>query len=105
MPDHLHLLIKPNPGVELSRITKGIKGVTARKINERRKIRGNLWQDESFDRIIRSQEELDEKIKYMLNNPVKRGLAKNGFIYEGCYFKGYEKTVEMLKQGEGKTWV
>ncbi|HUT54505.1 MAG TPA: transposase [bacterium] len=102
MPDHLHLMIKPNPGIELSRITKGLKGATAREINKMRHARGSLWQDESFDRIIRSQEELDEKIKYMLDNPVKKGLAEIGFLYEGCYFKGYEPTVEMLKERKGK---
>ena len=33
MPDHVHLLIKPLQDVDLSRIMKGIKGVSARQLN------------------------------------------------------------------------
>src|SRR5216683_1208881 len=40
MPDHVHLLLCPLPGFTLSRIMKGIKGVSARKINQRRKSTG-----------------------------------------------------------------
>jgi len=77
MPDHVHFLARPQPGVELSRMMKGIKGVTARKINQARGSRGSLWQDESFDRIIRDEQEFGEKLEYILLNPVKAGLAED----------------------------
>ena len=88
MPDHVHFLALPNPGVELSRMMKGIKGVTARKINQARGSRGSLWQDESFDRILRDQEEFEEKLEYIFTNPVKAGLVEEGWNYPGFYFKG-----------------
>jgi len=31
--------------------------------------------DESFDHIIRHEEELKEKIEYVQNNPVRKGLV------------------------------
>ena len=85
MPDHAHALLRPKDGVELSRITKGIKGVSARIVNEARGQRGPLWQDESWDRIVRDQEELDEKLQYMLDNPVRAGLASDGWEYDAWY--------------------
>jgi hypothetical protein len=36
---------------------------------------GSLWTDESFDHIIRHEDELKEKIEYVQNNPVKKGLV------------------------------
>lgn len=87
MPDHVHLLLIPCTGFSLSRILKGIKGVTARRVNHRRDTRGRLWQDESFDRIVRDQPELQEKLKYMFNNPVKAGLASDPWQYRGWYVK------------------
>ena len=75
MPDHVHFLFKPTPPYELSRIMKGIKGVSSRKINERRCTSGRIWQEESWDRIVRDAEELQEKLVYMANNPVKAGLV------------------------------
>ncbi len=37
---------------------------------------GSLWMDESFDHIIRHEEELKEKIEYIQNNAVKKGLVQ-----------------------------
>lgn len=86
MPDHVHILLSPNEGVNLSRITKGIKGVSSREINAMRGRRGHLWQDESFDRIVRDRAELFETLKYMLHNAAKRGLVLDPWKYEGWHF-------------------
>ena len=63
MPDHAHLILRPDRGYDLSRIMKGTKGATARRVNEARGKFDYLWQDESWDRILRNQDELDEKMK------------------------------------------
>ena len=85
MPDHVHALLRPKEGVELPRILKGMKGVSARIVNEARGRRGELWQDESWDRIVRDQKELDEKLQYMLDNPVRAGLVSDGGDYDAWY--------------------
>lgn len=87
MPDHVHTILRPKAGVSLPRITKGVKGVTARLINARRGRRGALWQDESYDRIIRDDKEMGEKTEYIFNNALKRGLCADGWDYRGFYFK------------------
>ena len=76
MPDHVHLLLKPILPYDLSRIMKGIKGVSARKINVHRKSSGTIWQDESWDRIVRDAGEFDEKLQYMADNPVEAELVR-----------------------------
>lgn len=88
MPDHVHLLLRPRAGLALSRIMKGVKGVSARALNQRRGTKGSIWQDESFDRIVRDQAELDEKLNCMFMNPVKAGLTQEPESYIGWYFKG-----------------
>jgi REP element-mobilizing transposase RayT len=85
MPDHVHLLFTPFPGFDLSRITKGIKGASARLVNAVREKRGNLWQDESFDRIVRNQAELDEKLNYIYTNPVRAELVEDPSEYPATY--------------------
>ena len=86
MPDHVHLLIRPKPGMTLSNIMHGIKGVSAHKINEHRATKGKVWQDESYDRIIRDRREFDEKLSYMLNNALKKGLTNDPWHYVGWYY-------------------
>lgn len=92
MPDHVHLLLQPRRAFDLSRVLKGMKGVSARLVNDSRGEHGNLWQDESCDRIMRDQAEFDEKLDYMLNNPVKRGLVEDPWAYDGWYYNAEWET-------------
>lgn len=92
MPDHMHLLLKPHPNFTLSRITKGIKGTSARWINRRRGTSGAVWLHESWDHIVRNENELLEKIHYMFHNPVKAGFADELSLYEGWYWSGKDGT-------------
>ena len=96
LEDHVHLLIYPNKGYEISRITKGIKGTTAREINNKRgKVNTSVWQDESHDRIVRDKDELKNKLYYMLGNPVKKGYVGDPFKYEGWYYnERYEEEIK-----------
>ena len=86
MPDHVHLILEPCAGYSLSRIMKGIKGVSARKINLARNSNGSIWQDESFDRIIRDENEYNEKMLYMFENPLRAGLTEEPQDYIGWYY-------------------
>ncbi len=85
LPDHFHIIFQPKDSYTLSRIMKGIKGVTARLINQARNQTGVIWQHESFDRIIRNNGELNEKLNYMLSNSVRLGLTENPWEYTFWY--------------------
>lgn len=78
MPTHFHFAFELLPGNKgISKIMQSIKGVSARRINKALNRSGKLWQDESYDRWIRNDVELYFVIKYILENPVKAGLANN----------------------------
>ena len=87
MPDHVHLVFVPLIDVEksevfsLARITKAIKGTSAHLINQRLSVSGRVWQEESFDRVLRVSEKLDEKIAYILDNPMRKGLVSSSDEY------------------------
>ena len=83
MTDHVHLLLRPIGEYTLSRVMKGIKGVSARLVNQRRGTLGQVWQDESWDRIVRDDAEFEQKRLYMANNPIKAGLIKADEPYDG----------------------
>ncbi|HEX8253323.1 MAG TPA: transposase [Thermoanaerobaculia bacterium] len=82
MPDHVHLLFVPLDGWTLDRILRRVKGVSARLINRELQRRGAVWQAESFDRILRSDEDVTRKGEYIANNPVRAGLAATPEEYE-----------------------
>jgi REP element-mobilizing transposase RayT len=74
MSNHVHLLIWPNR--LLWRITKSIKGYTARECNKILKHTGtSFWQEESFDHLVRNEDEFYRIRTYIEMNPVKAGLV------------------------------
>ncbi len=85
MPDHVHLLLRPWRNLSLSRILKGIKGTTARLLNLRRGSRRSLWQEEYFDEIVRTRNELRDKLNYMFRNPLTAGLTADPWKWAGWY--------------------
>lgn len=87
MPNHVHLLIESLVSVQANHRGKSakypitdtlrlLKGRTARDCNLELKRSGSFWQHESYDHVVRDDKELSRIILYILNNPVKAGLAK-----------------------------
>lgn len=71
MPDHVHLLFTPmqkgtGEWSSLAEIMNGIKGTSSHSVNRLLQRKGALWLDESFDRVMRSADELGEKILYIV---------------------------------------
>lgn len=80
MPDHLHLLLRPlrdSSGWSylLVDILQCLKSATAHRINQCLHASGPVWEEESFDHVLRSDESLKKKIEYIRLNPVRRGLV------------------------------
>jgi putative transposase len=74
MANHVHMLI--TPAVALARITKGLKGVTARAANRiLARIGKPFWLDESYDHWVRNEKEFDRIVSYIENNPLAAGLV------------------------------
>jgi len=97
MPDHTHILATSQEKSEgewhsLSDILHSVKRHSARQINHLRGRRGSLWQPESFDRIVRDEEEFDEKANYILSNAVNAGLVEDGWLYDGFWCEGVQGT-------------
>ena len=78
-----------NPIDTLSKITHSIKSFTAHEMNKALNKRGKFWQDESMDKIIRSEKEFIEKITYIVNNPMKAHLSQEYRDYKWLYVKDW----------------
>ena len=78
MPNHVHVLVQPFPGVLLEEWLYSIKRFTGSEICKNALLKtnimmrqGHLWQTESFDRIVRNSKELIRIRQYIANNPAK----------------------------------
>jgi REP element-mobilizing transposase RayT len=81
MPDHVHLLLQPLRDangwpVPLVDILQCMKSTTAHRINKQLGHSGPVWEEESFDHVLRSAESLKEKAEYIRQNPARRKLVR-----------------------------
>src|ERR1700693_456044 len=107
MPDHVHLLLEPQIKDRsengesifwpLAEILHGIKSSTAHRIAKLRGEPGSVWDKESFDRLIRSESDLEEKFSYICRNPWDSGLVDANADYPWLW------TQEMSSAGAPKT--
>lgn len=79
MPDHVHLICLPLTDerglISIPEIMQTIKSESAHRINNALARSGRVWQDESFDHVLRGDESLRKKVQYILENPVRAGLV------------------------------
>jgi len=73
MPNHIHVLVRPYETHALKAILQTWKSFTAHAINRHMARRGQLWQKESFDHIVRSAAQLERFREYIRSNPEKAG--------------------------------
>ena len=92
MPDHVHLLFTPLragngwpfPAVD---ILQCFKSATAHRINKLLHLAGPVWEEESFDHVLRSNESLKEKCEYVRQNPVEAGLISRPEDYHWLWIE------------------
>lgn len=75
MPDHAHMLVEGEtdaaafvPFMTLARQRMAL--------TYRRAARRHLWQDGYYERVLRRDEDSVAVVRYMLDNPVRAGLAQ-----------------------------
>lgn len=71
MPNHVHVVVRPNREHTLEQILHSWKRYSARQVNTYMGRSGKLWQEESFDRILRDTQHLRRVVRYVEKNPGK----------------------------------
>jgi REP element-mobilizing transposase RayT len=80
MPNHVHLLATPT--VPLPKLTRSLKGITAKRANSKLGLTESpFWQEESFDRLVRHDREFEKIRNYIEENPVRAGLVREASDY------------------------
>ncbi len=95
MPNHVHLVldvrgytVEPylkRPSYVLSRIMESLKRHSARQSNIVLGRVGHFWQKESYDHVVRDGNDLNNIIRYIIDNPVKAGLISSPDKWKWSY--------------------
>jgi hypothetical protein len=76
MPNHVHAVIQPIEGHELSDILHSWKSWTAKEANQVLHRTGVFWQPESYDHLVRDADDLRNQIEYAWGNSDNAGLSE-----------------------------
>jgi REP element-mobilizing transposase RayT len=101
MPNHVHMVfyivertacslnenVNERSGRSLYKIMQSLKSYTANECNKILKRTGSFWQHESYDHVVRNDEELNRIIEYVLNNPLKANIIDNVNEWKWSYCK------------------
>jgi len=109
MPEHVHLVLWPHKNVQISSILKTVKqsvskrAITWMKTHDARFLKRlehvrpdgqfayRFWQrGGGYDRNLRSVADIHEKIHYVHNNPVRRGLVETASLWRWSSCRTWE---------------
>jgi len=116
IPCHVHLLILPKRGRDISKIMQLIKYRTARDIRRNdmlsdmsgrrqpgcrlhdlgQRCEHSIWQRSFYDRIIRSDEQMCNTINYINYNAAHHHLVDDPLNWPYTSFHNYDKTGQAL---------
>ena len=115
MPNHIHLVLKANKDHSISAIIGNIKRITSRKIRDelsrlnhwnilneleshskKETQIAKIWKPRFDCLVITNERTLVQKVEYIHNNPVKKGLVENPdeyFYSSASNYKGFENNI------------
>lgn len=108
MPDHIHLIVNP-VGCDIELVGKELKGISAKKILDwlkqndhlislrklvrpktgKRNHSHSVWQKKVKSVDLWSQKFIQQKIRYVHNNPVRAGLCNHPADWKWSSYRAY----------------
>ena len=79
MPNHVHLLIQIRREFQLRKQLTETMRFSGRKVNAHLGRRGDCWQTEPFDHVVRSDAQFVYLQRYIAENPMKAGLSDHEY--------------------------
>jgi putative transposase len=98
VPDHLHLLAEGTmPDADLKSFVTKSKQLSGYHFARRRRAR--LWQRYGYERVLRAEETTRDVVRYILENPVRAGLAKGvtSYPFWGSEVYSREQLIEYVQ--------
>jgi putative transposase len=72
MNDHVHVVVRPKAMVRLEKLVQSWRSYTSHLLCRKAGRVSPVWLHEYFDRVVRNERELAEKVDYIKSNPWKR---------------------------------
>jgi REP element-mobilizing transposase RayT len=74
MPNHVHCVVRPLGEWQAEQLLHSWKRFSARKINMLRGTQGQMWQQDTWNRLVRDDEHWFRAMRYTVRNPERASL-------------------------------
>jgi len=74
MPNHVHAVLRPRCEHSLSSVLHSWKSFSSKAIGKLLNREGTLWQEESYDHLVRDVQDFAHAVRYVVENPLNAGL-------------------------------
>jgi len=98
MDNHVHLILKTNCFVTISKIMHAITLSYSVKFRKKYGYTGYVWQGRFKSKVIEGEHYILECIDYIHNNPVRANLAKHPQDYPWSSYSFYERVSSKLAE-------
>lgn len=90
MPDHIHFIVSVRGGYSILNLIAMFKSL-ASKSGKGFGLQTSIFQKRFYDHFLRSNEDLNDKIRYIIENPFRKGLVNN---WEGYPYSTIKDVIE-----------
>jgi putative transposase len=98
MPDHYHLVATLLGEHRIPAVVGGINSLSARQVNACVEREGRLWARRFYDHVVRNENDFQECVAYVHDNPRAAGLVQEAADYQFSSAAYWERGV--LRWGE-----
>jgi len=94
MPNHVHLILEVEDGIDLSKIMQGLNQAYTLWFNKKYEKVGHLWQGRYKSMVIQKNKYMLDCLEYVELNPIRANISKSPFDYPWSSWKarlGYMK--------------
>jgi putative transposase len=94
MPNHVHLILEVEDGIDLSKIMQGLNQAYTLWFNKKYEKVGHLWQGRYKSMVIQKNKYMLDCLEYVELNPIRANISKSPFDYPWSSWKarlGYKK--------------
>jgi REP element-mobilizing transposase RayT len=86
MPNHYHLLLTLLENHRIHQVIQRVNSLSARCVNGVEGRQGRLWARRFYDHVVRNQDDFDECLRYIHDNPRVAGFvaASSQYAYSSA---------------------
>ena len=89
MSNHFHLLLRPEPGISISRVLQSLTVAHTWRSHRRHRTVGHVWQGRFKSPVVQADDHLWAVLRYIEANPLRAGMVADPAAYRWSSYQAH----------------